>query len=580
MCGIVGARDDWLRANGLDPTAAMRAAVGALRWRGPDGEGLVRVGNWWLGCARLAITQAGSRQPVVRRGGRRAAVLNGAITNARELWAELLPRAERRSAPPNDAWLPLLAVERGRRDLLERLRGHHAFVVVDLDHDEFVYGRDRYGEKPLLLLRDPRDRATVHAFASAAQALRQFGPTDLTAGFDTATWFACGFAARGGSQPEEAGRAPLRPGAPAPVRDRLIASVARCADTTVAAGLFLSGGIDSSCLAAALHANGRSLPAFQFRATGETNAERALAQAVAAHCDLPFHAVDGGPEVLDALPQLTRCAGLPLGDPSVLAVHAVARVAAATGVKVMLGGEGADELFYGYRRYTALARLPRLRWLRATAAAWATGYLARWWRAVTADDPIAALLAVVPPAFRTTVLAPDLCSNDAAAAPVRERGMALAERARDADIDGYLRLDLLPKVDVATMAAGIEARCPYLEADPAPDASASDDLDKRRLRAAFAGELPTAVWTQKKRGFALPLDRWFRGDLPLLDLLHDRRTQQRPHLAPGGVTAVVDRHRRRRCNLGHGLYLLAAYESFLRDQEESADRSGKPGRRA
>ncbi|MCA8953279.1 MAG: asparagine synthetase B, partial [Planctomycetes bacterium] len=87
MCGIVGVRDDWLRQNGLAPEPAVRAAVEDLRWRGPDGGGIARIGGWWLGCARLAITQPNSRQPVVRRGGRHAAVFNGAITNARELWA-------------------------------------------------------------------------------------------------------------------------------------------------------------------------------------------------------------------------------------------------------------------------------------------------------------------------------------------------------------------------------------------------------------------------------------------------------------------------------------------------------------
>ena len=70
MCGIVGARHDWLVARGLDPAIAMRDAVESLRWRGPDGVGVVRAGDWWLGCARLAIGPESSRQPLVRRGGR------------------------------------------------------------------------------------------------------------------------------------------------------------------------------------------------------------------------------------------------------------------------------------------------------------------------------------------------------------------------------------------------------------------------------------------------------------------------------------------------------------------------------
>ncbi|MCK5942244.1 MAG: hypothetical protein KAI24_09775, partial [Planctomycetes bacterium] len=119
MCGIVGARHDWLSAQGLDPERALSAAVDELAWRGPDGRGVERAGGWWLGCARLAISGPG-RQPVVRRGGRFAGVLNGAVTNARELWSRFAPRIARRETPPNDAWLPLLAVAADSPDALSR----------------------------------------------------------------------------------------------------------------------------------------------------------------------------------------------------------------------------------------------------------------------------------------------------------------------------------------------------------------------------------------------------------------------------------------------------------------------------
>jgi len=580
MCGIVGTHDDWLKERGLAPEAAMRAAVEELRWRGQEGAECIRIGSWWLGCARLAITQAGSRQPVVQRGRRYAAVLNGAITNARELWAELVPGVEQRAAPPNDAWLPLLALARGRRDLLARLRGHHAYAVVDGQTDEIVLGRDRYGEKPLLQLHHQPDGARrLVAFASTPGALRLLGmpAPDMSAAITP--WLRRGFAAITPTRPQadlelvETDRA--EPAATTttttPLRARVVASVRRCTDTTVTAGLFLSGGIDSSCLAASLHELGQALPAYQFHATGTPTAERDLARAVAKRCQLPFRPVDGGPDVLAALPQLTRCAGLPLGDPSVLAVHAVARAAAADGVRVMLGGEGADELFFGYRRYRALARLPRLPWLRSTAPRWAMGYIARWWRAVVTADPIEELLAVTPPGFAATVLSPALRQVDAPA-PLGQtaRGVELARAARDSDLENYLRLDLLPKIDIATMAAGIEARCPYLEGDPEPAAAISHDLGKRRLRAAFANDLPAAVMRQPKRGFSLPLDRWFRGQLPALDRLREPRTLSRPHISAQGVTAAIDRHRSGRANLGHGLYLLVAWEEFLRSQEQES----------
>ncbi|MCA8963244.1 MAG: hypothetical protein KDC48_00080 [Planctomycetes bacterium] len=565
----------------------------------------MRIGDWWLGCARLAITQRHSRQPVQRRGGRFAAVLNGAITNARELWAELLPRAERRREPPNDAWLPLLAVERGRRDLLARMRGHHAFAVVDAERDELVLGQDRFGEKPLFCVQE-RGRPTPVAFASVPSALRPLDVVAESPPARIAQWFRFGFAAQLPQRVRPAARlvpapSPRSPGEPSlrepsrdeqspramsaskasttPLRQQLQQSVARCIDTQVPVGLQLSGGLDSSCLAACLAAlDAGPLPAFQFHAAGEPDSERRIAIQVAERCGLQLHRVDGGTEVLDALPGLTAAAGVPLGDPSILAVHAVARCAAAAGVRVLLGGEGADERFAGYRRYRALQHLPHLPWLRRFAPTWSNGYVARWLRAATAPDPAIALLAVTPPAFARTVLSPDLARrrvfDDAGRLP-GDDGVARgpAERARTADLRGYLRWDLLPKVDVATMAAGVESRCPYLEGDFAHQAPA---VGKVALRQAFAEVLPAAVMTQPKRGFALPLDRWFRSQLPWLDLLADARTRQREHLRPGGLAEVVDRHRSGRADLGHGLYLLVAHELFLRTRDIGFSESGGP----
>ncbi|MBL8748211.1 MAG: asparagine synthetase B [Planctomycetes bacterium] len=603
MCGILGARDDWLRGRGFDPETAMRRAVERLRWRGPDGVAVVRIAGWWIGCARLAITQPRSSQPVVRRGARSAGVLNGAITNARELWRELLPGAERRRAPPNDAWLPLLAIEHDRAALLASLRGHHAYAVVDAAN-RLVLGQDRFGEKPLLCLHGRNgDRRRLFAFASTPGALRELGMPPLGRPRRLGEWFHRGFARHvphrfdaklcldelpargvpfvvvddGATWCEPLLRAPAaRRAAPTNVRDELIASVSRCADTTVATGILLSGGVDSSCLAAALAAAGRRAPAFQFRADGEPEAERHVARAVATRCRLPFQSVDGGPEVLDALRRLTECAGLPLGDPSVLAVHAVARAAAATGIRVLLGGEGADELFLGYRRYRAIAHLPRLRWLADATKGWKNGYVARWLRAAASEDPAAALLAVVPPAFGAEVLAPALTRGSSR----RDRGPRAADpvlAARDADLRGYLCRDLLPKVDVACMTAGVEARAPFLEGEFAPFGATREALGKAPLRGAFAIDLPSLVFRRPKQGFSLPLDRWFRGPLPALDLLAETRSRQRPHLRPGGLAAAVDRHRRG-ARLGHALYLLLAFETWLRVEEGEDSRQGRSDR--
>jgi asparagine synthase (glutamine-hydrolysing) len=606
MCGIVGVRSEWLGARGLAPRPAIERALDALRWRGPDGLGSLEAGGWLLGCARLAISGPAPTQPVARRGGRLVGVMNGAVTNARELWAQWLPGVERREAPPNDAWLPLLAIERGDQRALAALQGHHAYAVVDTASGDVHLGQDRFGERPLwCVVEEEGGGARLVAFASTLAALRQLGLDVPEEPERVAQWFRYGWAdvasqpltgglrvcelpARGapfvagsdasGPAPWARVAAPPAPRTPAArggLAARLEASVRRCLDSPSKAGLFLSGGLDSSCLALCVAANGAATPAYQFRADGVDDGERRSARAVAAAADLRFVEVDGGPELLDALPRLTRLAGQPLGDPSVLAAHAVARAAADDGARILLAGEGADELLLGYRRYVAAARLPRLgwpAWLRRLGRGWSTGQAARCWRAATAPNPIRALLAVTPPAFGARVLAAShrahACWQDAEAAAPGSPHPALASR--DDDLAHYLPRDLLPKLDVALLAAGVEGRCPYLEGEFFEFGASRAMLGKRALRAAFAARLPEATRRLPKRGFSLPLNDWFRRELPALDVLAEPRSRERAHLQPGGAARAVDLHRSGRADLGHGLYLLYAYELHLRALEGDA----------
>jgi len=196
---------------------------------------------------------------------------------------------------------------------------------------------------------------------------------------------------------------------------------------------------------------------------------------------------------------------------------------------------------------------------------------ARLRRAVSTAEPYDSLLEVAPPAFRSEVLRAELVDGTLPARPAR----SALHRARQVDRDYYLRHDLLPKLDTAMMAAGVEGRCPFLDPDvlASPEAQADDPraiLGKRQLRAAFESELPTGILDRKKRGFGLPLDRWLRQDDYLPDLLRETRTRQRRHLRADGLTRMLDRHRSGRSDLGHALYLIAALECHLRDVEDQA----------
>ncbi|MBK8976927.1 MAG: asparagine synthetase B [Planctomycetes bacterium] len=597
MCGILGVRQDFAtREQAL-------AALGALQWRGPDGTVLREVDGLWLGVARLAITDASSTQPLEDTAARLMIAFNGAVTSARD---------EREwPGPPlrtgNDAELLLRRfVESGANGLLD-MTGPYAAALVDAGAHAVWFAGDPIGEKPLWIVTDA-DR--LLAFASCPAALRPLGfRVGLSPG-QRARFLRYGFTSGavlsgwpqllGDSAPvlrsdarglqlaelrgDAARRAPLER-VPARVGSRaarpslrlaaaLQAAVVRCADAEVPAGLALSGGIDSACIAACLpRARFGRWHAFQFRATGEPDDERLRAQDVAQRFGLKLVAVDGGPELLRALPELTRLVGLPLGDPSLLAAFALARGARADGVRVLLSGEGADDLLLGYPRHRAARWLPA----RGLDSATLRGGLsmsrrARWRRAWFARRPYDALLEIGPPAFRAQVLAPELWRDDAGALPP-SRGSAL-DRARFVDRELYLRLDLLPKLDTATMAAGVEGRCPFLDPEilRSREVNLGDArrvLGKRALIAAFGPRLPPGHTEQRKRGFAIPLDRWLREDDFLADVLRDARTLQRPWLVAAGLTRMLDLHRTGRARLGHALYAVAALELFDRLDEDA-----------
>ncbi|MEI6129204.1 MAG: asparagine synthase-related protein [Planctomycetota bacterium] len=583
MCGIFGVRSSWLASRTLGADLRIDAALASLTWRGRDSQRVTRLGDFVIGCARLSISNQKSHQPVLRRGGRYAAVLNGAITDARERWDALLPSLSSRHALPNDAWLAPLLVARGDKKSLANLRGHHALAVVDEEHGQLVLVRDRVGEKPLFVLREG---GRVVAFASTTRALFALGIDIELTQDSTAEFFARGTtstlravgpdltvddALAGVLSVATTGEhhaPPQRATGKQDLAAALLAATARCHDAEGLVALALSGGLDSSCLAASLQQLGARVDGYQFCAEGEPDEERRVAALVASHCGHRLRPVDGGPELLDALPQLTSDWGLPLGDPSVLALHALAKAAAQDGVRVLLSGEGSDEGLLGYARHRALAGVCWLRLVGLPAPRWSMRRGARLWRAVAAQDPFAELLAVTPPAFRHSVLAPSF----AVAPPlsVVAVGSNRLERARAIEQQVYLRRDLLPKLDVATMAAQIEGRCPFLDAEVLATMTAipaATALGKAPLRAAFRKLLPRDVLRAKKRGFGLPLDRWFRGPLPCLDVLRDVRTRERLHLRANGLDRAIDRHRSGRADLGHALYLVLAYEYHLRAKE-------------
>ncbi len=580
MCGILGVRRSW-----LDDPQRIQAACEAMTWRGPNRHDRIVAGDWHLAVARLTISDSRAPQPIWTADRRRVILFNGVVTSANTERTEIGTRC----VTGNDAELPLHRLARGGPEGLLQTSGHYAMAILEPATDQLWLARDPEGEKPLYVVR--RGRRVV-AFASTIASLRHLGLSITADDGERARFLRFGFALgqtvadgeltldqdlrgvvlhRGDAVPRE--WSPRPSAAPGSLFDRVRRATDRCAQAEVPVGLCLSGGVDSSCLAAALHLSNRQLPAYQFRADRACSKERDNARRVADHTGMELRLVDGGPQILEWLPELTRMVGQPLGDPSVLAVHAVARTAAADGIRVLLSGEGADELFMGYRRHRVARHLTNPLPLGPLGMDRALGMstVARLCRAAASRQPYESLLEVTSPAFRRAVFAPELVESNLPVVP----SPTPLHRARDLDRHWYLRRDLLPKLDTALMAAGVEGRCPYLDPEVVhgPESSAEDPrtlLGKSHLRAAFREHLPERVLRMGKRGFGLPLDRWLREHDMIPDLLRDPRTVQRSHLRGTGLTRLLDLHLSGRYDLGHPLFLVASLEYHLRDVEAAA----------
>jgi asparagine synthase (glutamine-hydrolysing) len=587
VCGILGVR----RSFGADPVR-IRAALSALAWRGRDDARTVEVGEWTVAVARLAISDPHSPQPVVDPVLGTVAALNGFVAT----WTDDRTRFAPRMQGGNDAELILHRFHADGPPALATLEGHHAFARIDPTRDEVWLGVDRFGEKPLFAVEED---GVLIAFASTLGALEALGIPFTPCEDALARTLTYGFGARARCvAPRQRllddlrglwcarGRDGLRsqeitpsapPDDPHDFQRHLRDATTRCATAVVDVALSLSGGIDSAVLAVALRDGGFTPTAWQAAFAATDPDERARAHAVAEALALPLRTLDLDAHVLDALPTLARNASVPVSDPSILAVHALARAIAAAGARVVLSGEGADELMLGYPRHRAAAhlrfrqRLPR--WLAHPLLAHTRTMTrtSRWLRAAASPSPSESLLQISAPHWRCRLG----LSIDDAAPPLGTNATGEDsdpwESLRAIELEHYLRLDLLPKVDVATLSAGVEARAPFLDARLARHLlakPAAEVFGKRPLREHYASRLPPRHFAQKKRGFSIPIDRLWREHDLLADVLTDRRTLERGDLPRASLLRAVDQQRAGRARDGHPLYALVAFELWRRAREE------------
>jgi asparagine synthase (glutamine-hydrolysing) len=624
MCGING-------IIGLDPRESiderrLRTMRDVLTHRGPDGAGLWIDGPVGLGHRRLAIVDvAGGTQPMSNETGSVWIVFNGEIYNHRSLRPALERSGHTYRTQSDTETILHLYEEEGER-CVERLQGMFAFAIWDCRQRRLLLARDRLGIKPLYYARTRGEilfGSEIKAILAAGfppvlneSVLPEFLATGFVSGDETlfrgifklepgwtASW------SRDGAwrqrqywnlperTPGHEGTGGASLGAcAADLGARLRGAVQSHLMSDVPLGIFLSGGLDSSGLAALMAREVRDpiktfSVGFSEREANELPFARSVADAIGAeHREIVVSPTD----FFDVLPRLVWHEDEPIAFPSSVPLYFVSRLAR-DHVKVVLTGEGSDELFCGYNRYRVTVWNQRLGLayrgllpgvVRRAVATLIPQLPSRMNRVASRTflalppDPRSLLyenFAVFPSRMQSGLLADRalLDARDPYEEQLRRLGResdALVDRMFRADVQTYL-VELLMKQDQMSMAASIESRVPYLDHPLVEYAALLPPERKLRgwrtkvvLREALQSVLPREILTRRKMGFPVPVGRWLRTSFwPIVqEFVLSPRARERGFFAPDAVRRLADAHRAGTARHGDRLWLLVTLEMWLR----------------
>ncbi len=626
MCGIAGYASFDARAR--PDTTALRAMLSCIRHRGPDDEGEYVGEGIALGHRRLSVIDvAGGHQPLFGARPSTVVICNGEIYNYRELARQLKARGHTfRTA--SDTEVIAHAYDEWGDDFLDRLDGMFALALWDGAARRLLLARDRLGEKPLYYTRTNNH----FLFASELTALLQHPDVDDALDYEALSeYLALEYTAAPRTILYNARK--LEPGcvltfeqgalrhrrywairpqgrldvdyadAVLLLREKLEAAVASRLVADVPLGIFLSGGLDSSTVAA-LAAQHGALETFSIGFSEKSFDESDYARQVAEHIGSRHHTrIFRGEEMSELVPKLPHMLDEPLGDASILPTALLSSFAREK-VTVALGGDGGDELFAGYPMHQAhkvagIARLtpPPLRKLTSAAA----GALPVKHTNFALPFKVQTFMkgAGAPPPFNHALwmssFAPreqfDLFTPDAwlRAGEGREAYRAVVEawekseeaqpiaRATHLDAVTYLPNDILMKVDRASMRVALEVRAPLLAREVVEFAFSVPDSfrmrgtsGKRLLKDAARPWLPEHIIERPKKGFGIPVAAWING--PLRELVRDTLAPDSLRRAglfnPQHVERMLKLHADKRADLRKPLWTLFVFELWRRHHLE------------
>jgi asparagine synthase (glutamine-hydrolysing) len=630
MCGICGTYQ-FSRGRAADGEL-LKQMNATLVHRGPDGGGIHLDGAVGLAARRLAIIDLEhGDQPMLAADGQVCVVQNGEILNHLELRAGL-EREGLRFRTRCDTEVLLHLYLRYGPDFVSQLRGMFALALWDRRAGRLLLARDRFGIKPLYyelgeghlsfgselkaLLRQPSfstgvDADALHSFLAfnsipapltIYRAARKLPPGHLLIcdgdGARVSRY------ARPAPAPADRLRGESADELAAELGDRLEESVSAHLLSDVPVGVLLSGGVDSSVLAAlAARVSPYRVSTFSIGFKERSFNELELARQVADRYGTDHHELVVSPHVAELLPKLAAAFDEPFADSSAIPTYLVSELAAQH-VKVVLSGEGGDELFGGYETYSAdqlalrvggaAARLaPLVERLPSSNGRVSLDYRAKRFVRASALPPLErhhGWKEIFSPAQRAELLRPDW--RAAPADPLdgwRQRfdetaDAPLLARLQDIDLGIYLADDLLVKTDRMSMAHSLEARVPYLDPVVAelalalPSAMKVRGLSKKRLlRRTARGLIPREIVRARKRGFSIPAAAWLRGELEPLarELLAPERIRSQGFFEPAFVTGLLDEHVARRQDHSRQLWGLISF-SLWAEQTASEKRGARP----
>jgi asparagine synthase (glutamine-hydrolysing) len=590
MCGFLV----WFHPPGLvDRDSEIRAATDLMSHRGPDGSGTFLEGMIGMGHRRLSIIDlGGGAQPFHSEDGRHVLVYNGEVYNFSDIRAELVSKG-RQFRTGSDTEVILQAFQEWGVDCLSRFNGMFGFALWDRLAQRLWVVRDRMGVKPVYYWTDGTsfaaaseirslfalgiqakelDESVVDAYLSLGyvpgprtmfRGIRKLEPGTFlevsTAGLKQTTYW--DFA----SVEQREDSAELR----TEFFDLLVDCTKACTVSDVPIGVLLSGGLDSSATVALMHKAGiGDINTFTIGYDGPgQDDESEYARMVAARYRTRHFVYNlSSRDFFECLDLLVDFAEEPLVEPAAIALYHLAKMAGRE-AKVLLSGEGCDEIFAGYGIYQRMLTLERLHRILPESAwsllgplvdrlpdhralkyiDWTTAPLEKRFKGTSSDLPEARKRHLYHDGFlaETGDYLEKTFSAHFAKLPAHKSTLS---KLLYVDSKTWLPDDLLLKADKMTMAASVELRVPFLDHRLVEFASSLPDelllhkgQSKRVFRGALAPLLPEPVITRSKKGFPVPTRRWFSGELS--PIIRDRleKSPRLPWIDPKQLRKIFRR---------------------------------------